>query len=81
MPILQFATEYREIPNIIVYGHCECGDIKTSPIPNIIVCGHYECGGVNAAMSKNDHHAPLENWIRSIRDVRRLVMTQAPASV
>jgi len=53
MSILQFSTEYLEIPNIIV-------------------CGHYECGGVNAAMSKNDHHAPLENWIRSIRDVRRL---------
>jgi hypothetical protein len=23
-------------------------------------------------MAKNDHHAPLENWVRAIRDVRRL---------
>eukprot|EP00288_Rhodomonas_lens_P012905 CAMPEP_0177706912 /NCGR_PEP_ID=MMETSP0484_2-20121128/9474_1 /TAXON_ID=354590 /ORGANISM="Rhodomonas lens, Strain RHODO" /LENGTH=398 /DNA_ID=CAMNT_0019218397 /DNA_START=100 /DNA_END=1296 /DNA_ORIENTATION=- len=41
-------------------------------VENIIVCGHYACGGVAASMSKNDHHAPLENWIRQIKDVYRL---------
>ena len=38
-------------------------------IPHVIVCGHYECGGVKAAENNNDHMAPLENWIRNIRDV------------
>ena len=38
---------------------------------HIVVCGHYECGGVKASLSTYDHQAPLENWIKSIRDVAR----------
>mmetsp|Transcript_63242 Transcript_63242/g.131570 ORF Transcript_63242/g.131570 Transcript_63242/m.131570 type:complete len:395 (-) Transcript_63242:85-1269(-) len=41
-------------------------------VENIIICGHYACGGVAASMANNDHHAPLENWIRQIKDVYRL---------
>jgi carbonic anhydrase len=41
-------------------------------IPDIIVCGHYDCGGVRASTKANDHVAPLENWLRNIRDVYRL---------
>lgn len=41
-------------------------------VQNIIVAGHYGCGGVKASMSQNDHHAPLENWVRQIRDVQRI---------
>ena len=45
-------------------------------IPDIIVCGHYDCGGVRASTSRNDHTAPLENWLRNLRDVYRLHRTE-----
>jgi len=38
-------------------------------IPHIVVCGHYGCTGVRAAETRNDHVAPLESWLCSIRDV------------
>lgn len=41
-------------------------------VKHIVVCGHYECGGCKASMSPTDHKAPLENWVRNIRDVYRL---------
>ncbi|EKX48729.1 hypothetical protein GUITHDRAFT_162292 [Guillardia theta CCMP2712] len=46
--------------------------IEYLEIENIIVAGHFECGGVKASMSMNDHLAPLENWVRQVRDVQRL---------
>jgi carbonic anhydrase len=41
-------------------------------VPHIIVCGHYDCGAVKAASSLKNHGAPLENWLTSIRDVKRM---------
>ena len=31
-----------------------------------------DCGGVKAALTNKDHDAPLENWLRQIRDTYRL---------
>jgi len=41
-------------------------------IPHIIVCGHYDCGAVKAASTNHNHQPPLENWLTSIRDVKRM---------
>jgi carbonic anhydrase len=38
-------------------------------VSHVIVCGHYECGGIRAAATNNDFIAPLELWLRNIRDV------------
>jgi carbonic anhydrase len=46
--------------------------VNVLKIPHIIVCGHYDCGGVRASIANVDHVAPLENWLRNIRDVYRL---------
>ena len=40
-------------------------------VPHIIVCGHYDCGAVRNSGKVQDIGL-LENWIRQIRDVRRL---------
>jgi len=41
-------------------------------VQHIVICGHYNCGGIAASMENVDHHSPLENWLRNIRDVYRL---------
>ncbi|KAJ9467266.1 Carbonic anhydrase [Diplonema papillatum] len=40
-------------------------------VPHIIVCGHYDCGAVRNS-AKTQDIGLLENWIRHVRDVRRL---------
>jgi carbonic anhydrase len=39
-------------------------------IRHIIVCGHYGCGGVKAAL-ENQRHGIIDNWLSSIRSLRR----------
>ncbi|TQV73722.1 carbonate dehydratase [Aliikangiella marina] len=39
-------------------------------VNNIIVCGHYGCGGIAAAI-ENTEHGLVDNWLRSIKDIRR----------
>ena len=41
-------------------------------VPHIVVCGHYLCGGIRAAVTRYDHQAPLDSWLRNIRDVYRI---------
>jgi len=41
-------------------------------VKHIMVVGHYDCGGIKAALTTKNHSSPLENWIRNIRDVKRL---------
>merc|ERR1711934_523121 len=41
-------------------------------VKHIMVVGHYDCGGIRAALTTKNHQSPLENWIRNIRDVKRL---------
>jgi carbonic anhydrase len=48
-------------------------------VKHIMVVGHYDCGGIRAAMTKNNHGSPLENWIRNIRDVMRLHKSELTA--
>ena len=43
--------------------------VKYLKVKHILVVGHYECGGVRAAEANTDFIAPLEMWIRNIRDV------------
>lgn len=45
-------------------------------VKHIVVCGHYDCGGIKAASLLADHKSPLENWLRNIRDTRRLYKSE-----
>ena len=49
--------------------------VKILHVDHIVVCGHYNCGGVQAAMRSEDLGL-LNPWLRSIRDVYRLHLTE-----
>lgn len=75
---------HRNIANQVVNTDMNCTSViqyavDYLKVKHIIVCGHYDCGGVKAAMNNSDHQAPLENWIRNIRDNFQLNKTELMA--
>jgi carbonic anhydrase len=68
---------HRNIANQVVNTDFNCMSVlqyavDVLHVKHIIVCGHYDCGGVKASLQNADHRAPLENWLRNIRDTYRL---------
>src|ERR1700754_5087833 len=45
-------------------------------VKHIIVCGHYGCGGIKASMTKTDYKPVLNMWLRNIKDVYRLHLSE-----
>jgi carbonic anhydrase len=68
---------HRNIANLVVNTDMNAASViqyavDYLKVKHIVVCGHYDCGGVRAATNNMDHQAPLENWVRNIRDNYRL---------
>lgn len=67
---------HRNIANQVIPTDCNSNTViqyavEYLKVQHIIVCGHYECGGVKAALHPSDM-GQLNNWLQTLRDVRRL---------
>eukprot|EP01134_Creolimax_fragrantissima_P000043 CFRG0043T1 len=77
---------HRNIANLVVNTDLNMLSVLTYAVDvlkvkHIIVCGHYGCGGVKAAVETNQDLGVIEHWLRNVRDVKRLHMTELDSIV
>lgn len=65
---------HRNVANVVAHTDLNCLSavqfaVEVLRVKHVIVCGHYGCGGVLAAL-RGDRLGLVDNWLRSVVDVR-----------